>query len=271
MHYYKFNISDWALHTAHLSLEEEIVYFRLINHYYDSEKPIPLENLTITNMVSREFSTLVRRLRLTTCYDTVISILEEFFIQTDEGWKHKRCDDEISAFHAKAERNREVGKLGGRPKKNPEITQTVSKDNPDISLTTNYKLLTNNYNKEKKASPDAMCPDNVDLSVWQDYLKIRKAQKKPITDTAIKGLIREAEKANLTLGDVLKICCERSWIGFKADWIQNASKTAQLPLSSDKQIEEAYRVECGGDPAKARFNSYFEMKKFILDFRDKKA
>jgi len=42
-----------------------------------------------------------------------------------------------------------------------------------------------------------------------------------------------------------------------------------MPLGSDKQIEEAYRVECGGDPSKARFNSYFEMKKFILDFRDK--
>ena len=44
----------------------------------------------------------------------------------------------------------------------------------------------------------------------------------------------------------------------------------ELPLGSDKQIEEAYRIECGGDPAKARFNSYFEMKKFILDQRDKR-
>ena len=48
---------------------------------------------------------------------------------------------------------------------------------------------------------------------------------------------------------------------------QMAQKAKELPLGSDKQIEEAYRIECGGDPAKARFNSYFEMKKFILDQR----
>jgi hypothetical protein len=49
-----------------------------------------------------------------------------------------------------------------------------------------------------------------------------------------------------------------------------AQKASEMPLGSDKQIEEAYRIECGADPRLARFNSYFEMKKFILDQRDKK-
>ena len=40
MHYYKFNIADWSLGTAHLSLIEEAIYFRLINHYYDSESDL---------------------------------------------------------------------------------------------------------------------------------------------------------------------------------------------------------------------------------------
>ena len=43
MHYYKFNISDWKASTSHLTPEEEGIYFRLINHYYDTESPIPLE------------------------------------------------------------------------------------------------------------------------------------------------------------------------------------------------------------------------------------
>jgi hypothetical protein len=43
-----------------------------------------------------------------------------------------------------------------------------------------------------------------------------------------------------------------------------------MPLGTEQQIEEAYRVECGGDPRLARFNSYFEMKKFIQEARDKK-
>ena len=40
-------------------------------------------------------------------------------------------------------------------------------------------------------------------------------------------------------------------------------KPKELPLGTEKQIEEAYRIECGGDPTQARFGSYFEMKKFI--------
>jgi len=32
-------------------------------------------------------------------------------------------------------------------------------------------------------------------SVWLDYLKVRKAAKKPLTETALKGLIRESAKA----------------------------------------------------------------------------
>jgi hypothetical protein len=63
----------------------------------------------------------------------------------------------------------------------------------------------------------------------------------------------------------------KGWRSFEASWItQMAQKATELPLGTEQQIEEAYRVECGGDPRLARFNSYFEMKKFIIDQRDKK-
>jgi len=41
-------------------------------------------------------------------------------------------------------------------------------------------------------------------------------------------------------------------------------------LGTDAQIEQAYRIECGGDPSRARFNSYQEMRKFVQEFRDKR-
>lgn len=223
MHYYKFNISDWALHTAHLSLEEEAVYFRLINHYYDSESLIPTENLPETDMVSREFSTLIRRLRLTNHYEVVIRILQEFFIETPEGWKHKRCDDELAAFHAKADRNREVGKLGGRPKKNPQETQMVSKQNPNETQTINYKLQTNNQLNTK--APKVATPEGVSESVFKDFVALRNKLKAPVTETALKGLKREAERAKISLEEVLSICCQNGWRGFKADWIANKGFT----------------------------------------------
>jgi uncharacterized protein YdaU (DUF1376 family) len=128
MHYYKFNIADWHLATSHLSLEEEAVYFKLINYYYDSEQCIP-----------KETDSVIRRLRLGSVKDLVGIVLQEFFVLQNDGWHHLRCDDEILKYHHKAEVNQRIGKLGGRPKK----TQTVSVGIPEITLTTNHKPITN--------------------------------------------------------------------------------------------------------------------------------
>lgn len=49
------------------------------------------------------------------------------------------------------------------------------------------------------------------------------------------------------------------------------TRQKQLALVTNEQIEQAYRIECGGDPTQARFNSYFEMKKYVLEQRDKRA
>jgi uncharacterized protein YdaU (DUF1376 family) len=257
MYYYKFNIADWHLATSHLSLEEEAIYFKLINYYYDSEQPIP-----------KETQTVIRRLRLGSYSDTVQVILNEFFELSTDGWHHARCDDEIHAYHLKAEKNQKIGKLGGRPKKNKDLdnnpteTQTVFENNPNITLTKNHKPLTKNH---------INTPEGVSDSLFKDFLEVRKAKKAKWTETALKGLQREAVKANMTLEQVMQMCCERGWAGFKAEWAETAksSLTKELPLGTPEQIEHAYKVEVGADPSKARFNSYNDMRKFIQDFRDK--
>ena len=140
MHYYKFNIGDWHLHTSHLTLVEEAVYFRLVNHYYNTEKPF----------IKSETQTLIRRLRLGDESVTVKAILDEFFVLNGENYVHARCEKEIKAFKKKAKVNKENGAKGGRPpvfkgiEDNPEKTQTVSSHNPDVTLNTNHKPLTNN-------------------------------------------------------------------------------------------------------------------------------
>jgi uncharacterized protein YdaU (DUF1376 family) len=201
MHYYKFNIADWHLATSHLSLEEEAVYFKLINYYYDSERCIP-----------KETDSVIRRLRLGSVRDIVGIVLQEFFVLQDDGWHHLRCDDEILKYHHKAEVNQRIGKLGGRPKK----TQTVSVGIPEITLTTNHKPITN-----------INTPDGVSESIFKDYLEVRKTKKAKWTDTALKGLQREASKANISLEKAMQICCERNWVGIKAEWVKDEVKQKQ--------------------------------------------
>ena len=123
MNYYQFHIADFALHTSHLSLEEEAVYRRLLDFYYDTESPIPTETQPV-----------IRRLRLGLHSDVVASILVEFFVSESDGWHNLRADIEINDYHKKADRARENGKNGGRPKKNnPAITKRVIFNNPEIT------------------------------------------------------------------------------------------------------------------------------------------
>jgi uncharacterized protein YdaU (DUF1376 family) len=141
MHYYSFNIEDFISHTAHLTLEEEGVYRRMLDFYYDTESPIPLKTQPV-----------IRRLRLVNFESQFQSILDEYFIKQDDGWHNLRCDIEIADYQKKGDIARTNGKKGGRPKKNKGLkTQPVILDNPDVTqseprrkLTKNYKLLTNN-------------------------------------------------------------------------------------------------------------------------------
>ncbi len=152
MHYYQFNISDWALHTSHLTLEEEGVYRRILDHYYDTEKPIP-----------KETQPVIRRLRLVNHSVPFGLILAEFFHLEDDGWHNHRADIEIKEYLRKGDVARANGKRGGRPKKkpvttganNPEETQSVNLANPDVTqkepdhkLTKNYELGTINQELE---------------------------------------------------------------------------------------------------------------------------
>jgi uncharacterized protein YdaU (DUF1376 family) len=116
MHYYKFNIADWSLGTAHLSLVEEAIYFRLINFYYDSESPIPLETQSV-----------FRRLRMASESVAAQQIIEEFFTKTERGYIHERCDVLLKEYRKTAKNNRANGAKGGRPKKDAASEETKPK------------------------------------------------------------------------------------------------------------------------------------------------
>ena len=74
--------------------------------------------------------------------EAVELILKEFFFLAEDGWRNSRCDLEIEAAQAKSEKNREIGKRGGRPRKTDN--QTVSENNPNGFQYDNQTVLENN-------------------------------------------------------------------------------------------------------------------------------
>lgn len=240
MHYYKLNISDWNLATAHLSLEEEAVYFRLINFYYDSEQPIPIETQSV-----------IRRLRLGSHSDTVGLILNEFFVLKEDGWHKDRCDLEIDLYHNKADANKENGKKGGRPKKinnlgnNPEITQTVSKNNPDITLTIKHKPITNNQEPRTKnqviSATSLLASFGIEGQVAKDFVILRNKKDAPITETSMTRMKNQAAKAGVSMQEAAEICIERNWQGFNAEWYGEKPKQIQKQVITEAEINRAAR------------------------------
>ena len=82
----------------------------------------------------------------------------------------------------------------------------------------------------KKKATGVACPDFVDAQVWTDFLSIRKAKKAPMTETALKGIEREAKKAGWSLEKVISECVTRGWQSFKADWVKE-----KLSVSEQRQ------------------------------------
>lgn len=98
MNFYEHHLGDYVRDTAHLSMLEDGAYRRLLDAYYIKEMPIPAA-LRDAYRLARAQSKPER--------DAVQIVLGEFFEETPEGWRHKRCDVEIERFR-EAEPEREA-------------------------------------------------------------------------------------------------------------------------------------------------------------------
>ena len=197
MNYYPFHIGDYISHTSHLSDEEDLAYRRMIDLYYQSEQPF-----TDVHFVAR---------RIKSTPEIVTDLLSDFFVKTEDGWRNKRADEEIDKYHAKAEsaRNANKAKLAKKSQ-----LQTVLKSEPKQDATNNQEPITKNHKPINT-------PDGVSDAVFNDYLEVRKTKKAKWSETALKGLVKEAEKAGLSLQEAMELCCSRGWVGFKAEWVKD--------------------------------------------------
>jgi uncharacterized protein YdaU (DUF1376 family) len=97
VNYYPFHLGDYAAHTGHLEPMEDLAYRRLVDVYYMREGPLPADIQATAKLV-----------RMRSCADDVESVLREFFVLTDAGWSHKRCNEEIEKMQSKQAQAREA-------------------------------------------------------------------------------------------------------------------------------------------------------------------
>lgn len=134
MNYWKRYAGDYMRDTGHLSLTEHGVYTVLLDHYYSRRSPLPVT-----------VEALYRICRATTKLEqqAVKAVAEEFFRRAEDGRRHNpRADREIAEWERLAQINRERGKLGGRPKRNPDGNPPANPDaNPAGSISETREVI----------------------------------------------------------------------------------------------------------------------------------
>jgi uncharacterized protein YdaU (DUF1376 family) len=242
MHHFRFHIGDYRGATAHLTNEEDLTYRRLIEMYYDREGPLPLE----TQWVSK---------RVRVPVEMVEQMLSEYFVATNDGWRHPRCDQDIADYHTQVEKNRTNGKLGGRPRKvrsngnplglsnNPLATHSQPTGNPLES-----QPVTSNQNPTTVNQGRGATPYSGGFEVWWKVYPRRvgkgeafKAWKKGATSSLTRHAIMKAtaELAAVTK-DVKFVPNPATWLNQRR-WEDDQSHSAAAGRGSKQTQQE--RIE----------------------------
>ena len=232
MNYYPFHLGDYAAHTGHLEPMEDLAYRRLLDVYYMREGALPADIQVTAKLV-----------RLRSCAADVESVLNEFFVLTEDGWRHQRCEREIEKMQdkqAKARASAQASVNSRRAKaertldESPtDVERSLVVSQTDVELPTPTPTPTPNNKEEAQApsrkrdsSPPPARPEDVEPQTWGDWLVLRRAKKAPVSETVISGARAEAAKAGMPLDAFLRVWCTRGSQGLQADWLSQHERTA---------------------------------------------
>ena len=227
-------------HTRHLSHYEDLAYRRLLDFYFLHEQPIRHRDAA-------------RHIGMRDHEEDVLTVLNEFFLSTENGFVNVRADKEIAEFR----KHQAVSAFGAFVRDNPSLKEIASKEDfvyhylngsiddyistlraNDVQVmgtsSTDDAPLTNNHNHNhkpiKEKATSVATPEGVSDSVWQEFIAHRKSKKARVTQLVIDGIQEQAKIAGWSLEDALKETIVRNWQSFKADWVkdENLSKTGQM-------------------------------------------
>lgn len=138
MVYYQHFIGDYRRDTRHLTLLEHGAYRELLDQYYLSEEPIPLDESKLMRLLSARQDDEQQAIR---------NVLNDFFVQTDKGYIHKRCDIEIAEYHSKSQSASASAKARWKKEQgtNANAMQTQCELDANGMLINNHKSIINNH------------------------------------------------------------------------------------------------------------------------------
>lgn len=225
MHYYQFNIGDYASHTRHLSLIEDAIYRRLLDVYYLHERPLNAGITAVARQINaKEYEAEVK------------IILQEFFQLTDEGWINFRADKEIEHFRSKIEQASKAGKASAEARLNKRATGVPT----DVQPTNNHKPITNNHEPltSSKRNRGTQLPNDWKPNI--DEIEYCKANRPDLNWQVVADSFRDywiaqpGSKGRKT-----------DWFATWRNWVRNQRRYDTYTNAKDKSRREAMEILTG--------------------------
>lgn len=186
------------------------IYWAIIEDLYQNANALPMDCEGIA-------------FDLHTDEKTIQSIICDFdlFIINDGFFGSLSVQRRLDERNAKSNKAREIAMK--RWEKNANAMPTHNKGNAiKESKGEDNKEERNTEHPPKGVSFDfrlALLKYGLDDTLVNEWLQVRKKKRAVNSETAYNGFIRELEKSALPKNEVLRICVEKSWIGFDAAWI----------------------------------------------------
>jgi uncharacterized protein YdaU (DUF1376 family) len=231
-------VADYLSSTTRLTTEQHGAYLLLIIDYWKSGR-LPDDDSILANVTRLSMDAWAKHR----------GVLQGFFEVSNGEWVHSRIEKEIekSGDLKLAQIKKSIlgnyvkyGKIDKRVETDLVLKEWWAVESPRHSPKDSPKAPPSpspsptHLSKDKKNTATVVAtPIGVSDSVWQDFVKHRKAKKLQVTQTVIDGIQREATKAGWMLESALAECVIRGWQSFKADWVKDKelSKTGQTNQS----------------------------------------
>jgi uncharacterized protein YdaU (DUF1376 family) len=233
MHYYQFNIGDYASHTRNLSLFEDLAYRRLLDEYYLHEQPLLCDVRLIA-----------RKIGMSEHEESVAFVLQSFFEESEDGWINKRAEKEILQYRGKKETASRAGKASAERRAHTKATndeQAFNDRSTTVQPNNNHKPITNNQiNTKPDRLPAVCCPEGLSADLFKEFKAVRKT---PLTQRVLDKIRAEAESIGWTLEQALEKCVSRGWKSFEAEWVKEKQSSQVLSFAERDELAKRKRWE----------------------------
>jgi hypothetical protein len=184
-----------------IKIEDDFLIIQFLNEQ--------LENISETSQKRRE--AVLQRWARVKQNDTSVSKNDTSVLQSDTDKSREELEKEL-------EKKRE---------------EQIREDFTEISVPEILKETRFNFKKK-------LLDYGFEKKLVEDWLLVRKNKNATNTETAFNSFILEVEKRECNINEVLKICVEKSWSGFKHVWVDNLNKN-NLANGTSKSNEQIFR------------------------------